>query len=148
MLTPYQAPNWAQELHMEYTATNALDMKEGSINDYVSDDNVNMINNELINLVYNKSQGKFKIQLQNIIALKTIMYEINDMNRFQTKKQFNDFVLDNASNNIITNIKYSLTYSNENKDNVSLRNTNWKNTIDLPQNVNRISKELQYNDFH
>ena len=152
MLNPYEAPQWTREymdnMMKKSEPSIALSMKNMQMEQFLSQKNLDKINEMLVNKVYKQSNGKFKIHKQNPVALGTIMRETYEMNDFYNIEEYNKFVSDYATTNIIKNIISHINYKNQITDEVSLSNNNWKNIMDLPQDVKSMkTSETQYNNF-
>ena len=152
MLNPYEAPQWTREhidnMMKKSETSISLNMKNMQMEQFLSQKNLNRINEMLVNKVYNQSNGKFKIYKQSQVALETIMREIYEMNNFDNIEEYNNFVSDYATKIIIKNIFSHINYKNQINDEVSLSNNNWKNVIDLPKDVKSMrTSEIQYNNL-
>lgn len=160
MLDPYTPPSWASHQYNEYikynSGHNTSENSEHSecllnnrfrntmMGEFLSPKNLQVIQQLIIEEVYNKSDGKFRIHPQDPVALMTVMTEIYDLNRFTCKERFNYYVANHASTNIIENILNYIHYTSK-LNPVSLRMDDWKNVMELPKFQNQSERDtLEY----
>jgi len=87
---------------------------------FFSRDNVNIIQQGIINSVYNKSNGEYNIRKQSeqelSIIMRSIYFEKSKNLNFNIKeqiKELNTYVINWCSNEIITNIKQYIDYKKD-----------------------------------
>lgn len=101
---------------------------------YFSKENINFLQNKIIEIVYKKSNNKYKIGRQSDVQLEIIMRSIYlsysknmDCNIDEQIKVLNDKVLDYSCNSIMTEIVQYVGYLNDISTPIK--------TMDYPKNV-------------
>lgn len=150
MLDRYTPPAWAvdaaQQIQNTHDCESNLNMniRSQDMNDFLSNHNMMVIQQQIIRAVYQKSNNKFKIKEQDPIALMTVMRDMYELNKFSCKQYFNDYVTHHASENIINNIIDHVQYTSR-LDPVSMMDNRWTKLIDNPKYFTEKTDGLEFN---
>jgi len=112
---------------------------------FLSQQNVDQLQQLIIQNVYNRSNGKILIREQDPISLGVIMRDVYDRYKTNNISFLNTKIVDISTNIIIGNVLEYVNYRGKITDSVSLNSSDWQNIIQHPVRPDDNSKELAYN---